>query len=177
MDADRVTQLVLKWAETNDPAFYAQLNRDCDFARGIFAIDRGGNKPRKDLAKWSDAPEYAAYFFEDSFQPEYTLPDNIAPQDAAAVLTAYKGVYDPSQDKQEWFQTIKNLCPALGFCPEVKEYKKNPEGYKGHAGDVSTVIRIAVTGRRNTPDLCAIMQLLGQDTVTKRLDAAIAAWS
>lgn len=177
MDADRVTQLVLKWAETNDPAFYAQLNRDCDFARGIFAIDRGGNKPRKDLAKWSDAPEYAAYFFEDSFQPEYTLPDNIAPQDAAAVLTAYKGVYDPSQDKQEWFQTIKDLCPALGFCPEVKEYKKNPEGYKGHAGDVSTVIRIAVTGRRNTPDLCAIMQLLGQDTVTKRLDAAIAAWS
>ncbi|MBO5796988.1 MAG: glutamate--tRNA ligase, partial [Clostridia bacterium] len=76
-------------------------------------------------------------------------------------------------DKQAWFDTVKSICEPLGFCPEVKEYKKDPTGWKGHAGDVSTVIRLAVTGRRNTPDLCAIMQLLGRERVMKRLaDAA-----
>lgn len=177
MDADAVFAHILVWAQEYAPDFYARLDRDRAFARGIFAIDRGGNKPRKDLAKWSDAPEYAAYFFDETFVPNDELPEAIAPADAAAVLTAYKAVYDPSQDKQAWFQTIKDLCPALGFCPEVKEYKKNPDGYKGHAGDVSTLIRIAVTGRRNTPDLCSIMRLLGTDTVMNRLDRAIAAWS
>lgn len=177
MDADQVTEKVVDWAKTYAPDFFARLDRDPAFARGIFAIDRGGNKPRKDLAKWSDAPEYAAYFFEDTFVPCDELPENIAPADAAAALIAYKTVYDPTQDKQEWFQTIKDVCPGLGFCPEVKEYKKNPEGYKGHAGDISTIIRIAVTGRRNTPDLCSIMQLLGVETVMKRLDRAIAAWA
>lgn len=177
MDADQVTEQILTWAAAYAPDFYTRLERDRDFARGIFAIDRGGPKPRKDLAKWSDAPAYAAYFFEDTFEPSAELPESISPADAAAVLTAYKAVYDPAQDKQAWFQTIKDLCPALGFCPEVKEYKKNPDGYKGHAGDVSTLIRIAVTGRRNTPDLCGIMQLLGTERVYKRLDRAIAAWS
>lgn len=68
------------------------------------------------------------------------------------------------------------MCPSLGFCPEVKEYKKNPEGYKGHAGDVSTVLRIAVTGRRNTPDLCAIMRHLGKERVIARLQEAADAY-
>ena len=116
------------------------------------------------------------YFFDDTFEGAGELPENIAPADAAAILDAYADVYDPSQDKQEWFATIKALCPALGFCPEVKEYKKNPDGYKGHAGDVSTVLRIAVTGRRNTPDLCSIMQLLGKDRVLARLQAAKTRW-
>ncbi|MGI6264721.1 MAG: glutamate--tRNA ligase [Acutalibacteraceae bacterium] len=177
MDADAVCGAVRAWAKAYDPAFSALLERDADYAKGVFAIDRGGNKPRKDLAKWNDAPDYAAYFFDETFTPCDELPENIAPADAAAALTAYKAIWDPAQDKQEWFAAIKELCPSLGFCPEVKEYKLHPEGYKGHAGDISTLIRIAVTGRRNTPDLCGIMQLLGTDRVQARLDRAIAAWS
>ncbi len=177
MDADTVTAQVMAWAKEYAPDFYARLAADEEYARGLFGIDRGGNKPRKDLAKWSDAPEYAAYFFEDTFVPCDELPENLASADAAAALTAYKAVYDPAQDKQEWFNTIKSICPDLGFCSEVKEYKKHPEGFKGHAGDISTVIRIAMTGRRNTPDLCSIMQHLGMERVMERLDRAIAAWS
>ena len=176
MNAQTVTHEILHWAEQYDQAFFARLDRDRAYAQGIFAIDRGGSKPRKDLAKWNEAPAYAAYFFDDTFEGAGELPENIAPADAAAILDAYADVYDPSQDKQEWFATIKALCPALGFCPEVKEYKKNPDGYKGHAGDVSTVLRIAVTGRRNTPDLCSIMQLLGKDRVLARLQAAKTRW-
>ncbi|MBR5134508.1 MAG: glutamate--tRNA ligase, partial [Clostridia bacterium] len=174
MDAQAVTDAVIAWAKEYDDAFYQKLDADRAFARGIFDIDRGGAKPRKDMAKWSDAPEYAAYFFDDGFDNEWELPDNIAPADAVAVLEAYKAAYDPAEDKQAWFDRLKSLCEPLGFCPEVKEYKKNPDAFKGHVGDVSTIVRLAITGRRNTPDLCAIMQLFGLDRVNARLDAAIA---
>ena len=174
MDAETVTAAVLEWAAAYAPDFYALLSRDPAYARGIFSIDRGGPKPRKDLAKWADAPDYAAYYFDESFSGAFELPENIDPADAVAILQAYREVYDPSLDKQAWFDSVKALCPALGFCPEVKEYKKNPGGYKGHAGDVSTVIRLAATGRRNTPDLCGILQLLGKERVLDRLDRAAA---
>ena len=174
MDAETVTAAVLEWAAAYAPDFYALLSRDPAYARGIFSIDRGGPKPRKDLAKWADAPDYAAYYFDESFSGAFELPENIDPADAVAILQAYREVYDPSLDKQAWFDSVKALCPALGFCPEVKEYKKNPGGYQGHAGDVSTVIRLAATGRRNTPDLCGILLLLGKERVLDRLDRAAA---
>ncbi len=174
MDAKTVTAAILAWAKEYDDAFYQKLAADEAFAEGIFAIDRGGAKPRKDMAKWSDAPDYAAYFFDDGFDGSWELPENLRPDDAVAVLKAYKDAYDPAADKQAWFDGLKALCPSLGFCPEVKEYKKNPDAYKGHVGDVSTIVRLAITGRRNTPDLCAIMQLLGLERVNGRLDAAIA---
>ncbi len=170
MDAASVTEQVLAWAKQHDGELYQKLASDKTVSEGIFSIDRGGNKPRKDIAKWSDVPAYVEYFFQ--APTAYPWPENLAKDDIVAILDAYAKVYDPAQDKQAWFDTIKSICPALGFCPEVKEYKKNPEAYKGHAGDVSTVIRVAVTGRRNTPDLCSIMQLLGKETVLARLNAA-----
>ena len=126
MDAQTVLNEILHWAEQYDQAFYARLNRDREYAQGIFAIDRGGNKPRKDLARWNEAPAYAAYFFDETFEGAGDLPENIMPTDATAILDAYAAVYDPSMDKQQWFAAIKELCPALGFCSEVKEYKKIP---------------------------------------------------
>ncbi|MBP3381570.1 MAG: hypothetical protein J6L00_02895 [Clostridia bacterium] len=169
MTAKEVAENVLDWAKVYNPAFAEMLERDMAFTVGIFDIDRGGNKPRKDLAKWSDAPDYAAYFFDETFSPVDALPENITADDAAAILNAYANVYDPTQDKQAWFDTVKSICANLGFSPDVKAYKQNPDAFKGHVGDVSTVIRIAVTGRRNTPDLCAIMQLLGKERVLTRM--------
>ncbi|HPU58344.1 MAG TPA: glutamate--tRNA ligase, partial [Candidatus Avimonas sp.] len=106
---------------------------------------------------------------DETFKIEDDLPDNINPGDAVQIIDEYSKVYNPDEDKQQWFNTMKSVCPKLGFCPEVKEYKKNPQGYKGHVGDVSTVIRLAVTGRRNSPDLCSIMKLLGKERVLERL--------
>lgn len=173
MTAEDVAAAVTAWAAQYDEEFHALLTKDADYTVGIFAIDRGGNKPRKDMAKWNEARDYAAYFFDELFDGAFELPENVTPADAKAILAAYKDVYDETQDKSAWFDTVKSICEPLGFCPEVKEYKKNPDGWKGHAGDVSTVIRLAVTGRRNTPDLCAIMQLLGRRRVMARLDAAM----
>ena len=92
---------------------------------------------------------------------------------ATEILEAYIKQYTAADDKQGWFDRIKALCEPLGYTPNVKEYKKNPDAFKGHVGDVSTVIRVAVTGRRNTPDLWAIMNLLGEDRVKARLADAL----
>ena len=177
MEADTVTAQVLEWAKDYDAPFYERLTRDPAYTRAVFSIDRGGAKPRKDMAKWSDAPAYAAYFFDDTFTREDPLPEAIAPAEACAVLRAYAAQYTETDDRQQWFDAIKALCPALGFCPEVKEYKQHPEDFKGHAGDVSTLLRIAVTGRRNTPDLCSIFCLLGRERVLARIEDAIHLWS
>lgn len=175
MDAQTVTDKVIAWAEEYDADFAATLKQDMEYAIRIFSIDRGNAKPRKDIAKWSEVPEYVSYFFSDNFEIE--LPEHISPADAAAILTKYNTVYDPAQDKDAWFATVKSICEELGFCPDVKQYKADPTAWKGHVGDVSTVIRLAMTGRRNTPDLCSIMQTLGIDEVQKRLNTAIHTFS
>lgn len=173
MTAAEVAKAATEWAAAYAPEWHALLTKDEDFTTGLFGIDRGGPKPRKDIAKWSDVPAYAEYFFQ--APTEHPWPEQLTADDIRAILNTYLPVYDPSQDKQAWFDTVKSICSAVGFCPEVKEYKKQPDAYKGHVGDVSTVIRVAVTGRRNTPDLCGIMQLLGKDTVAARFEAAIKA--
>ena len=130
-------------------------------------------KPSKDIAKWNEAKAYAAYFYPEYYEVGFELPENIASADAKAFLEAYKAVYSANDTKEEWFGRIKEVCPALGFAADTKEYKANREAYKGSAGDLSTVLRLAVTGRRNTPDLCSIMQVLGYDECIKRIDSAI----
>ena len=176
MDGETVTGRILEWAKEYDPDFHALLARDPAYTKALFSIDRDCPKPRKDIAKWDEAKAYAAYFFDELFVPCCELPENLQPADAAAVLAAYLPVYDPADERDAWFQKIKDVCPAVGFASEVKEYKKNPDAYKGHAGDASTAVRIAVTGRRNTPDLCSIMRLLGKERCLKRLEAALAVW-
>ncbi len=177
MDAESVTDKVIAWADEYAPEFAALLKRDRTYTVAMFSIDRYNAKPRKDIAKWNEVPEYVSYFFEELYSNTLELPEHISPADAAAVLNAYKGVYDAAQDKDAWFATVKSICESQGFCPDVKQYKADPTAWKGHVGDVSTIIRIAMTGRRNTPDLCSIMQTLGLDTVNSRLDAAIHAFS
>ena len=110
--------------------------------------------------------------YSDLYNEDFTLPDNIAYCDAAAIIDEYKKVFDINDDKQQWFDRIKALCEPLGFTPNVKEYKQNPDACKGHVGDVSTVIRVALTSRTNTPDLHAIIGVLGREEVIKRLDRA-----
>ena len=173
MDAHTVTGHIRNWAEQYHPAFSRLLEQDPAYAEAVFSIDRGGPKPRKDLAKWSDAPEYAAYFYTAPDPASLVYPEALQKEDIAAILTVYRNIYDPQDDQPAWFARIKSMASSLGFCPEVKEYKKNPGAWKGHAGDVSTVLRIAVTGRRNTPDLCAIMRLLGPEEVKRRLTSAV----
>ena len=173
MNSDTVVEKLTDWAKEFDPEFYDILTRDLDYTKAVFAIDRDCPKPRKDIAKWNEAKDYSSYFFSELYTPEYLFPENIAPEDVKAFLEKYIEVYSDTDTKEEWFNRIKEIAPTLGFAAETKEYKANKEAYKGSAGDLSTLVRIAVTGRRNTPDLCSIMQVLGHSECVKRINDAI----
>jgi len=173
MNSDTVVEKLTDWAKEFDPEFYDILTKDISYTKAVFAIDRDCPKPRKDIAKWNEAKDYCAYFFSELYTPEYSFPENIAAEDVKAFLEKYIEVYNENDTKEEWFARIKALAPELGFAAETKEYKANKEAYKGSAGDLSTILRIAVTGRRNTPDLCSIMQVLSRDECLRRLNDAI----
>lgn len=171
MKADEVYKLIADWAHKYDEDFYKVFTKDEAFSTEMVNIDRESNKPRKDIAKWCEVKEYYSYMFKEYYEPQFDLPENIKMEAAKAILAEYIKVYDTNDDKDTWFNKIKGICEPLGFTPNVKEYKQNPENFKGHVGDVSTVIRLAVTGRKNTPDLYSIMKLLGKEEVIKRLSS------
>lgn len=174
MTAEEVYERTLAWAKVYDEAFAQRLEADREKALGMLALDRGGKKPRKDLAAFSEVQPYFSYMYDDLYKADYTLPEHIDPRDAAAILEQYVTVWSPEDDKDEWFAKVKSICAPLGFAAEMRDWKADPESYKGNVSDVSTVIRVAVTGRTNTPDLCTILRLLGRETVYTRLSAAAA---
>lgn len=174
LSSTEVYQKITKWAKEFDRDFYDILTDNPEYTKAVLAIDRDVPKPRKDIAKWNEAKDYFSYFYGVLYKKCFEMPENIAADDARAFLNEYKKVYSAEDDRQQWFDKIKQTAPKLGFAAETKEYKANPGNYKGHAGDLSTVLRIAVTGRRNTPDLCSIMQVLGYDECIKRITEAAA---
>lgn len=172
MPAQKVFELSLEWAKQYDKQLAELFERDRQYATEILNIDRENKKPRKDIAKWSDVRDYVEYMYDEIWdKSEMVLPENISNEDGIEIIDAYLQKYNPEHTKDEWFNTMKEICEPLGFASEVKVYKKNPDAYKGHVGDISTVIRIALTGRKNTPDLYYIMKLLGQDKVKERLNS------
>mgnify|MGYP002673612620 FL=1 len=173
LSGEEVYNKLTAWAKEFDGEFYTLLTRDGDYTKAMLSIDRDVPKPRKDIAKWNETKDYFSYFFNELYSNELVLPENISTCDAKEFLKRYKTVYNVSDDRQQWFDKIKSIAPEIGFAAETKQYKAEPEKYKGHAGDLSTVLRITVTGRRNTPDLCSIMKVLGYDTCIARIEKAI----
>ena len=173
MDCKKVFELSHEWAKEYCEPLARLYEADFEYATAILNIDRGNKKPRKDIAKWSDIPDYISYMYDETFSPDYTLCGNATADLAAKVLKIYKNSFDINDDKDNWFERIKAICPEVGCTPNVKEYKQSPEAFAGHVGDVSTVIRVALTGRTNTPDLYSITKLLGKQRVAERLNKAL----
>lgn len=173
MTADQVYDQVLAWAKEFDPDFADKLATDPDYAKAILAIGRGGNKPRKDITVWSGVKDYMGFFYDDYFHVEESYPETFAKADIVTALEKFIGTYDYNDDSTTWFNKIKEIAPVIGFAPEMKLYKKDPEAYRGHVGDVSMFLRIAVTGRMNSPDMYSVMQILGAERVIARVRAMI----
>lgn len=173
MPADKVFELSYAWAKEYRPQLAELFAQDEAKATAILNIDREGKKPRKDIAKWSDVLDYVSYMYDETFVPNYELNGNATPALAVKVIEEYIKVVNLDDDKDAWFGRMKDVCPLVGCTPNVKEYKAEPEKFEGHVGDVSTIIRVALTGRTNTPDLFAITALLGEDTVKARLNSAL----
>ncbi len=170
--AEEIYNKTLEWASRYDEDLKQLLDKDKEYATKILNIERGNVKPRKDIAKWSDVKNTMEYMYEDRFfdNVNYEYQKINDKQEISKILQSYLEKYfNISDDKQTWFDKMKDLAEEYGYAREVKEFKKEPEKYKGHVGDISMVIRVAITGRQNTPDLYEIMQVLGKEQVEKRI--------
>ena len=173
--AEKVYDEALKWAKKYDKEL-EDLLQDKEYALKVFGIERGNKKPRKDIAKWSDVKENISYMYDKIFEnqeKDYPYQAINEKEDIRKILEEYINIYDENDDKQTWFDKIKELSGKLGYAKEVKEFKANPEMYKAHVGDVSTVLRVALTMRTNTPDMYEIMKILGKERIEKRFKKAI----
>ena len=176
MTAEEVYENSLKWAKKYDKEL-EEILQDKEYSLKVFGIERGNKKPRKDIAKWSDVKNSTEYMFDDKFLNadvtyEYAKISN--KEEINKILQTYINEYfDINDDKETWFNKIKDLAEKCGYAREVKEFKANPENWPGHVGDISTVLRVALTGRQNTPDMYEIMKVLGKDSVVNRLKKAV----
>ena len=175
MTAEEVYEKALDWANRHDEELSKMLE-DKEYSLKVLGIERGNTKPRKDIAKWSDVKENIIYMYDDKFlneEQEYPYQVINNQNDINKILDLYiEKYYNPEDDKQTWFNKIKELAGEMGYAEEVKEFKANPGMYKAHVGDVSTVLRIALTGRTNTPDMYEIMAVLGKTSMQKRFEKA-----
>ena len=176
MSAKEVYNNSLEWAKKQDNELAELLGNQKDYSIKVFGIERGNKKPRKDISKWSDVKENISYMYNELFEKDkneyqYQVINN--KEEIEKILDLYiTKYYNPQDDKQTWFDKIKELAGEMGYAKEVKEFKANPNAYKAHVGDVSTVIRVALTKRTNTPDMYEIMQVLGKDIIKSRFDNA-----
>ena len=173
MDAKTVTEKVTEWALAFDPDFGRALAKNPAFTESIFAIGRGGKKPRKDLATWTDAKPYMGFFFDEFFTVEDAYPATFATSDIVATLEKFSESYDESDDMNAWFDKVKAIADALGYASDMKAYKQTPEAFRGNVADVSMFIRVAVTGKQNAPDLYTVMHILGREKTLARIKAMI----
>ena len=173
MSAQDVTEKVTAWALEFDPEFGAALAANKDFTTKIFAIGRGGKKPRKDLATWADAKGYMGFFFDEFFSVEDEYPESFDKADIAATLSKFADTYDYSDDMNTWFEKVKAIATELGFAADMKAYKADPTSFKGSVADISMFIRVAVTGKQNAPDLYTVMQIIGKDKTLERIGKMI----
>ena len=160
---------LLGWAKKFKTEIVSLLEEDKDYILRILDLDRDGNKPRKDFVCASQMFEYISYFFDDHFKLEDTMPMETTEEDVKNIIAKYLESYDHGDDQSQWFDKIREIGSALGYAAKPKDYKKNPDDYKGHVGHVSTVIRVALMGRSQSPDLWGIQQILGETKTKERL--------
>lgn len=173
LTAREVYDNLLKYTKEYDENFYELIKKYESYTTNILNIEREQKKPRKDYACYSDVKNQIWYMYDEMFnyQSEYEFQKIVDKQEIITILNTYiEKYYDESDDKETWFNKIKELCDELGYASNMKEYKENPDNFKGNVSDVSTVIRVALTKKSMTPDLYEIMKLLGKERIKERFE-------
>lgn len=178
MNKQQISKEALNWAKEYDKELEQLINRDYNYFEEIMNIEREIEKPRKDYTKYSDIKDSILLFYQDEYEKllnQNELPFNplISKEDTINVLKAFLEKNDPSLNEQDWFANLKEIGKSVGFAANNKEYKANKEAYKGHIGDVAQIIRISLTTKTQSPNLYNILQLLGKETYTLRIQNII----
>lgn len=169
--AEELARFLKNWSD-EFATEYGFMFEDMDYLTQILNIGRGDKKPRKDLIYARQIVSFISYFFDESFKIEDKYPEEAA-EDADEILREYLSTYDHSDDQSQWFEKIREIASSCGYAAKPKDYKKNPDDYKGHVGHVSTVIRIALMGRAQSPDVWTIQQIMGEKKVRQRIEQAL----
>lgn len=172
MGAEEILVYMLQWAEKYHPGLAKLMADNQKKMLRIFSIDRGGEKPRKDFVYCRQIFKFISYFFDEHFIIEDNYPENVPYKDVKEILNRYIQGYDEADSQEEWFEKIRAITADLGYAVKPKDFKKNPDQYKGHVGHVSNIIRVAITGRTNSPDLWEIQQIMGLAQVRGRIAQA-----
>ena len=171
MNKDELYDESYSWACTYDNKLKELIEKDVDYYKNIINIEREQEKPRKDIAKYSDIYDLIYYMYDELFNPNYEWMKITDISEIKNIINTYiNDYYDINDDKDTWFNKIKKLAESLGYAANMKDYKKNPENYKGNVADIATVIRVALTGKKNTPDLYEILKLFGNSRIENRFN-------
>ncbi|MDY6011725.1 glutamate--tRNA ligase [Clostridium sp.] len=177
MKAPVVYDYYVAWAKDFDKEMFDLVTKNEAMMKEVFNIDKEGPKPRKDFGKWNEVREKIFYFFDELFNLETSenveLPKTLNLEDAKSIIESYAKVYNFNTDQETWFEELKALAIELGYATNRKEYKSNPENFKGMVSDVAGAVRAALTHRTNTPDLYTIMQIMGEEKVRDRFNKFI----
>ena len=171
--ANEIYDFLKDWAEEVAPE-YLPMFSDRNYVEKILDLGRQDAKPRKDLVYAEQIVDFISYFFDDFYKPKDELPEEVSKEDAKTILEKYLASYDHADDQSMWFDKIRNIGEELGYAPKPKDYKKDPDSYKGHVGHVSTAIRIALMGRAQSPDVWTIQQIMGEEMTRSRITKALA---
>ena len=166
--AGEIVEFLKAWAQEFKPEIMYIFD-DKEYLEKIIDLGRNDKKPRKDLIYAEQIVDFISYFFDDMFVIEDDIPTEVSDDDAKEILKKYMESYDHSDDQSQWFDKIRNIAVELGYAAKPKDYKKNPDDYKGHVGHVSTVIRIALMGRAQSPDVWCIQQIMGEEMTRRRI--------
>ena len=170
---DEIYDRVLNYSKEFDTEFYDLLVKYEDYSKSIFNIEREQKKPRKDYATYADAKKQIWYMYDELFdknEKNYEFQKITDKEEIKKILTTYINEYYVDSDSDAWFNKMKEMAEKLGYASNMKEYKQNPDNYKGNIADISNVLRVALTTKSMTPDLYQIMKILGSDTIKKRFE-------
>ena len=172
LKAGEVFTMLENWTKQYDEDFNQLINKHKDYTIEVLNIEREQKKPRKDYASLSEIKSQIWYMYDELFKNiNYEFDTKYNKDDIKQVLTTYfDKYYNPSDDKDTWFNKMKEMTEELGYCSNMKEYKENPQNYKGSVADISNIIRVGITSKSQTPDLYIILKLLGKERITTRLN-------
>lgn len=170
MSEEDIMEFMMEWSSRFNKEAHTLLTKYHDDIIKLLSIGRGGKKPRKDLMKCTQIMDFIGYYFDEDFKHVDSLPERVSKEDAKKIITQYLDMYNQEDTNEEWFEKVKEITDSNGFTSNNKEFKKNPEAYKGNVTDVSTAIRLAVVGRTQSPDLWSIQQIMGEERVKARIN-------
>jgi glutamyl-tRNA synthetase len=179
LNKNQISELALTWAKEYDEDFANLINRDYNYFTQIMNIEREIERPRKDYTRFSDIKNSIMFFYDDLYQEmlanssELPFNPSISKEDTISVLKTFLLKNKMDEGESEWFNNLKEIGASLGFAANNKEYKANKEAYKGHIGDVAQILRIALTTKTQTPNLYNILEILGEDRYTSRINNII----